>query len=230
LIQKAMQKYLWLADEGNFAEFKDYLGRQLAHPNAGLWTFYHTMDSGVPTPFEAWQMSRWVDTNIAHIPVQISGRSRPVLRSSTAEGGREEALSSKSETPINREHATKAGVDQSRLTSAATETNLYTLPETSWMPYMWSLNNVVMAEVAHTSLAYWQANRSDTAFSLFKGCLLDNMYLGLCPGNLGMTTGFDMARGEAQRDFGDSIGITSRVLVEGLFGVRPCDRTRWRVN
>ena len=47
------------------------------------------------------------------------------------------------------------------------------------------------------------------------------MYLGLCPGNLGMTTGFDMARGEAQRDFGDAIGITSRALVEGLFGVRP---------
>jgi hypothetical protein len=101
------------------------------------------------------------------------------------------------------------------------ETNLYTLPTTSWMPYLWSLNNVVMAEVAHTSLAYWQANRPDAAFSLFKGGLLDSMYLGLCPGNLGMTTGFDLARGEAQRDFGDSIGITSRALVEGLFGVRP---------
>jgi hypothetical protein len=210
LIQKAMQKYLWLADEGNFAESKDYLGLQLAHPNAGLWTFYHTMDSEVPTPAEAWQMSRWVDTNIAHIPVQISGRSR-----------REEALTSNSETPINRGHATKAGVDQSLLTSAATKEELFTLPETSWMPYMWSLNNVVMAEVAHTSLAYWQANRPDAAFSLFKGCLLDSMYLGLCPGNLGAMSHFDMARGEAQRDFGDSIGITSRALVEGLFGVRP---------
>ena len=192
LILRAMEKYLWLADEGNFAEFKDYLGRQLVHPNAGLWTFYHTMDSEVPTPFEAWQMSRWVDTNIAHIPVQISSRSRP-----------EEALTSNSElrTP------------NSEL--------LFTLPTTSWMPYLWSLNNVVMAEVAHTSLAYWQANRPDAAFSLFKGGLLDSMYLGLCPGNLGMTTGFDLARGEAQRDFGDSIGITSRALVEGLFGVRP---------
>jgi hypothetical protein len=192
LIQKAMQKYLWLADEGTFAESKDYLGLQLVHPNAGLWTFYHTLDSEVPTPFEAWQMSRWMDTNIAHIPVQISGRSR-----------REEALTSSSElrTP------------NSEL--------LFTLPATGWMPYLWSLNNVVMAEAAHTSLAFWQANRPDAAFSLFKGCLLDSMYLGLCPGNLGMTTGFDMARGEAQRDFGDSIGITSRALVEGLFGVRP---------
>jgi hypothetical protein len=36
LIEKAMQKYLWLADEGNFAESRDYLGLQLVHPNAGL--------------------------------------------------------------------------------------------------------------------------------------------------------------------------------------------------
>jgi hypothetical protein len=200
LIQRAMQKHLWLAGEGSFAEFKDYLGLQLVHPNAGLWTFYHTLDSEVPTPFEAWQMSRWVDTNIAHIPIQIS------------------EISSRS-----RGDEAQSGIqnDQSLLTSAPTNNNYYTLPETSWMPYLWSLNNVVMAEVAHTSLAYWQANRPDAAFSLFKGCLLDSMYLGLCPGNLGMTTGFDMARGEAQRDFGDAIGITSRALVEGLFGVRP---------
>jgi len=181
LIQRAMQKCLWLPDQGSFAEFKDYLGLQLAHPNAGLWTFYNTVDSGVPTPTEAWQMSRWVDTHIAHIPIQIPN--------------------SELRTP-NSEHP-------------------FTLPETSWMPYMWSLNNVVMADAAHTSLAYWQANRPETAFDLFKGCLLDSMYLGLCPGNLGAMTHFDMARGEAQRDFGDSIGITSRALIEGLFGVRP---------
>jgi len=195
LIQKAMQRYLWLADEGNFAEFKDYLGLQLAHPNAGLWTFYHTMDSEVPTPFEAWQMSRWVDTNIAHIPVWS-----PAFRRPESVTGSDRLMAGQQTVP---------------------EEKLFTLPATSWMPYLWSLNNVVMAEVAHTSLAFWQANRPVAAFSLFKGCLLDSMYLGLCPGNLGMTTGFDMARGEAQRDFGDSIGITSRALVEGLFGVRP---------
>ena len=96
-----------------------------------------------------------------------------------------------------------------------------TLPETSWMPYQWSLNNVVRAEAAHTSLAFWQANRPETAFQLFKGELLDSMFLGLCPGNVGAMTSHDMARGEAQRDFADSIGVNSRALVEGLFGVKP---------
>jgi hypothetical protein len=203
-IQKAMRQYLWLGDRGWFAEWKDYLGLQLAHPNAGLWTFYHTLDSEVPTPFEAWQMTRFVDTQIAHIPIQIARSSR-----------RKEALSE------IRNPKSEIRNDQSLLTSAATKENLFTLPTTSWMPYMWSLNNVVVAEVAHTSLGYWQANRPDAAFSLFKGCLLDSMFLGTCPGNVGMSSAFDMARGEAQRDFGDAIGICSRTMIEGLFGVHP---------
>jgi hypothetical protein len=178
LILRGMNKYLWLADEGNFAECKDLLGRQLVHPNSGLWTFYHTIDSEVPTPQQAWQMSRWIDAHIAHIPIQI--------------GNRQSAIG-----------------------------NLFTLPETSWMPYQWSLNNVVMAEAAHTSLGFWQANRPEAAFSLFKGELLDSMFLGLCPGNVGAMTYFDMARGEAQRDFADAIGVNSRALVEGLFGIKP---------
>jgi hypothetical protein len=175
LILRGMNQYLWLADEGNFAECKDLLGLQLVHPNSGLWTFYHTIDSEVPTPAQAWQMSRWIDAHLAHIPVH--GANVP-------------------------------------------DENLYTLPETSWMPYQWSLNNVVMAEAAHTALGFWQANRPETAFQLFKGELLDSMFLGLCPGNLGCMTPHDMARGEAQRDFADAIGVNSRALVEGLFGIK----------
>jgi hypothetical protein len=176
LILKAMQRELWLTNCGWYAECKDLLGLQLVHPNAGLWTFYHTVDSGAATPFEAWQMTRFVDTEIPHLPIHGPG--------------------------------VPAG-------------DYCTLATTSWMPYTWSLNNVVMAEVAHSALAYWQAGRPDEAFRLFKGCVLDSMFMGLCPGNVGMTTSFDMARGEAQRDFADGIGVCSRALVEGLFGVVP---------
>ena len=207
LIQKAMQKYLWLADEGTFAESKDYLGLQLVHPNAGLWTFYHTLDSEVPTPTEAWQMAYWVNANIAHIPVRF-----PVAAPRSGMSPFKLKLRTPNIAPESRFNRDGGRVELRTSIHAA---------ETGWMPYMWSINNVVMAEAAHTSLAYWQANRPDTAFPLFKGCLLDSMYLGLCPGNLGAMTHFDMARGEAQRDFGDAIGITSRALVEGLFGVRP---------
>ncbi len=176
LINKAMQRYLWLADLGWYAEYKDLLGLQQAHPAAGLWSFYHTIDSEMADSFQAWQMTRCIDTQIAHIP--IHGEDIPKGR-------------------------------------------FFTLPTSNWMPYTYSTNNVVMAEVAHTALAYWQAGRVEKAFSLFKGAVLDGMYMGLCPGNAGMTTYFDAARGEAQRDFGDAVGALSRAVIEGLFGIRP---------
>jgi hypothetical protein len=176
LILKGMQRHLWLADGGWFGEYKDLFGLQQVHPSAGLWTFYHTLDSEVADPLCAWQMTRFVDTQIAHIPVHGD---------EIAEG------------------------------------RFFTLPTSNWMPYTYSTNNVVMAETGHTALAYWQAGRADKAFSLFKGAVLDGMYMGLCPGNAGMTTYFDAARGEAQRDFGDAVGTLSRAVVEGLFGIRP---------
>jgi signal transduction histidine kinase len=57
------------AGRGKSPEFKDLLGNQLVHPSAGLWTFYHTMDSGLPTRQEALQMARAVERTNPHLPV-----------------------------------------------------------------------------------------------------------------------------------------------------------------
>lgn len=97
----------------------------------------------------------------------------------------------------------------------------YQVSTTDWFPYQWSTNNVVMAESAHTSLAMFQANRNDDAFGLLKGAILDSMYMGQCPGNVGMATPLDMARSESQRDFADGCGALSRSIIEGLFGIQP---------
>lgn len=97
----------------------------------------------------------------------------------------------------------------------------YMLSCSDWMPYEWSLNLLVLAENMHAALALWQAGMAEEAFALFKGNILDSMYQGLCPGNFHMTSELDPHRQEAQRDFGDSIGITSRALVEGMFGIKP---------
>lgn len=96
------------------------------------------------------------------------------------------------------------------------------LPATTpWQPYMWSINNVVIAEVMHTALACWQAGWSEEAFELMRSVALDNMYLGTSPLNFGQLSYLDAARGECYRDFADPIGVWARALVEGLFGIRP---------
>lgn len=90
-----------------------------------------------------------------------------------------------------------------------------------WLPYAWSTNNVVFAENYHTALAYFQAGRADVGFKLLKSAVLDGMYLGRSPGNIGQISYYDAMLGECYRDFGDPIGMMSRVLLQGLYGLLP---------
>lgn len=177
LILKGMRQQLWLLDRGWYAEFKDLLGQQLVHPAAALWTFYHAADSETMNPFEAWQMTRYIDTEIPHLPVRGPG------------------------VPTDESYAS--------------------LSTTTWMPYAWSINNVVMGEIVHTALGFWQAGRPDDAQRLVKSVLLAAMYMGISPGNVGSMSYLDVYRRESQRDFADGGGVLSRALIEGLFGVRP---------
>jgi hypothetical protein len=179
LIAAGMRKYLWVPERGNFAEFKDYMGLQKVHPEAAIWSVYHTIDSEVPTPMEAWEMTRDMDGR-PHIPVRGEGVPAP-------EGGGTYGL----------------------------------VPTTTWMPYLWSINNVCMNEDAHLSLAYFQAGRADAGERLLKSCMLASMYMGISPGNAGTMTYLDVYRRESQRDFGDASGTLSRAVVEGLFGIKP---------
>jgi len=177
LIARAMREYLWLDDRGCFAEYKDLLGLQLIHPSAALWTCYHTLDSGLATSLEAWQMTRCVEQEMPRLPVRGPG------------------------VPNDQAY--------------------YVLSSTNWMPYTWSINNVVMSEVVHTALGFWQAGRAEEACRLMKSALLASMYMGICPGNVGSMSYLDVYRRESQRDFADPAGVLSRALVEGLFGVKP---------
>lgn len=174
-IRLAMNTVLWMPRRGWYAEYRDRAGLDVLHPSAGLWTIYHTIDSKVTDPFQAYQCLRYVDLHIPHIPVLC-----PDLKG-----------------------------------------DYHLLSTTDWMPYTWSVNNVAMAEVMHTALAYWEGDRPQEAFTLFKSMLLESMYLGSSPGNFEQLSSFDRFRGELYRDFADPIGITSRALVEGLFGIRP---------
>ncbi len=175
-IKEAMDSVLWLRGKGTYAEFRDLLGNKRLHDAAALWTIYHSLDSEVPDKFQAYQMMRYVDHQLPHIPLRPKGIE---------------------------------------------DAGYYTISTTNWMPYVWSLNNVVLAESIHTALANWQANRPDEAFKLFKSEVLQSMYMGGSPGNFVLISATDAARGESYRDFADPVGIFSRTLVEGLFGIVP---------
>ena len=43
-ILNAINKKLWMPQQGWYAEYKDLLGKKLLHPAAALWTVYHTID------------------------------------------------------------------------------------------------------------------------------------------------------------------------------------------
>ena len=99
------------------------------------------------------------------------------------------------------------------------DTDYHTIATSNWMPYSWSINNVAAAEVMHTALAYFEAGYS--GYDLMKANILDQMYYGQSPANFGQISKYDAARGECYRDFGDCIGISSRTLIQGLFGIVP---------
>ncbi len=174
-ILNAINKTLWMPQNGQYAEYQDLLGLKQLHPAAALWTVYHAIDADVPDNFQAYQALRYLDTKIPHIPIIAEG----------------------------------------------VPDGFYTLPTTNWMPYDWSLNNVVLAEELHTSLAYWQGGRPEEAFKLWKGSLLESMYLENSPGNFDQLSFYDSTRGELYRDFADPIGMAARSLIEGLFGIHP---------
>lgn len=175
-ILNAINERLWLPSKGHWAEFEDFMGLRKIHENAGIWTIYHAIDGEIADPFQKYQASRYLDTEIPHIPV-------------VAEGLKDEGYA--------------------------------TIATTNWLPYSWSINNVAFSEVAHTALSYWQAGRNEAAFKLFKSSILDGMYIGNSPGNIGQLSFYDSARGECYRDFGDPVGTYSRALVQGLFGIYP---------
>ncbi len=56
------------------------MGHRRLHESPGLWTIYHALDSDVADPFQAYQATRYVDTEIPHIPVYADGLEEGMQR------------------------------------------------------------------------------------------------------------------------------------------------------
>ena len=169
-IRAAMNKVLWMPGEGWYAEYRDLLGLKRLHPSAELPSVYHPIDSDVPDMFQAYQMLRYVDTQIEHVPVE--GDSVMIWTS-------------------------------------------------NWVPWIWSVRDVLGSEVAHTALAYWQAGRRKKAYDLYRGAIVDAMSCSTVPGACQGTSQDSRRNAGVASDFSCSVAMFGRALVEGLFGIVP---------
>ena len=221
-ILEAMNKRLWIEDEGHWAEFQDFMGEKRLHKSAAIWSIYTPIDCGACTDEQAFRAAKWVDEYIPHIPVRINGvqefsSSRSSDNSSPIETGNQEFSSSRSSD--NSSPIETGNVCTPKLLELLN--SLSTVSTTNWLPYDWSTNNVAHEEVMNMVLAFFKAGLRDEGFNLLMADLLDGQYLGQCPGNFGQISYYDKARSEAYRDFGDNVGISARAIINGLFGVQP---------
>lgn len=74
-ILAAMDKRLWLADSGHWAECQDLMGLQRRHDAAALWSVYTPIDCGAGSPEQFYEATRYVDRDIPHIPVEADGKN-----------------------------------------------------------------------------------------------------------------------------------------------------------
>ena len=192
-ILKAMDERLWMPDKGVWAEFQDALGLKRLHDHPAVWSIYTPIDCGACTPEQAYHATKYIDREIPHITIDHS--------------------------PLTIDHSPLT-IDHS-VDSATNNVQYQTISTSDWLPYAWSINNVAAAEVMHTALAYFEAGRAEEGYRLMKANILDQMYGGQSPANFGQISQYDAARGECYRDFGDCIGISSRTLLQGLFGIIP---------
>ena len=191
-ILAAMNQRLWMPDRGTWAEFQDFMGLKRIHPSAALWSVYTPIDCDACTPEQAYQATVYVDRDIPHIPIMFDPDTAAVRI-----------------------------LGKEAFVADLTSQQYYTISTTDWQPYAWSTNNVAHEEVANMALAYLQAGRVESGFALLKGDILDEMFLGQSPGNIGQISYYDKALKEAYRDFGDNVGVLSRAVVNGLFGIIP---------
>ena len=169
-IRGAMNEVLWMPTDGWYAEYRDLLGLKRLHPSAELPSVYHPIDSDVPDMFQAYQMLRYVDTQIEHVPV---------------------------------------------------EGDSVTIWTSNWVPWIWSVRDVIQSEVAHTALAYWQAGRRKKAYDLYRGVIVDAMYCSTVPGACQGTSEHSRRNAGVASDFSCSVAMFGRAMVEGLFGIVP---------
>ena len=72
-IREAMDRQLWLEDQGVYAEYKDTIGLKRHHRSIELPSVYHPIEVGLPSPQHSGRMVAFVRDTMEHIPTPGNG-------------------------------------------------------------------------------------------------------------------------------------------------------------
>ena len=75
-ILEAMNRRLWLNDEGHWAEYEDLMGLRRLHKNAAIWSVYTPIDCGACSTEQAWRATAYAHRHLPHIPVEWTGEGQ----------------------------------------------------------------------------------------------------------------------------------------------------------
>ncbi len=96
----------------------------------------------------------------------------------------------------------------------------------NWVPYEWSVRELDFADTLHLALAYYQSGRGRDGYKLLTGVVHESAFRSTSPGTINIAPHFPSRGLEPHRqgratDFADGVSLFGRVVLEGLFGLRP---------
>lgn len=96
----------------------------------------------------------------------------------------------------------------------------------NFVPLIWSVRELDTADTLHLALAYYQSGLGRQAWKLLEGSFKESMFNAVVPGGISCEP---MGMKYTSTDFGESVSMLARVIIEGLFGIAP-DRPNKRIT
>ncbi len=96
----------------------------------------------------------------------------------------------------------------------------------NWVPYEWSVRELDFADTLHLALAFYQSGRGRDGYKLLMGVVHESAFRSFSPGTINIaphfpSRGLEPFRQGRATDFADGVSLFGRVVLEGVFGLRP---------
>jgi len=194
-ILAALNRVLWIQEQGIFAEWKDLLGQKLRHPDPELASIYLPIDNGVTDPFQTYQLLRFTEYGLPNYSFEERGPQ-----------------------PFDGYYRSGATYEFPQPIRARE------VKSSNWRPAILTVSESSPGEQMDTARAYYKLGLNDRAFPLVKAVLRCMVNLTV-PGGLVIRAqnSETPARSWANNDVDhcDTLGPSLQCIAEGIFGIHP---------